>query len=116
MAIFIGIDTVLGVVVEAGIGIAFGVLFSSSTTVSAFEVAVVVNGKLLIANAFCNFCFCIIDSAVTFSTFSCDDIVEEMVEKGCRVKGDLISRTTPAPNEYLRIEISAILSTPLLAA
>jgi hypothetical protein len=106
--------------VEAGTGIGFGVLFlfSSSTTVSAFEVVVVVvvNGKLLIANVFCNFCFCKFDSAAAFSTFSCDDIVEEMIENGCRVKGDLISRTTPAPNEYLRIEISAILSTPLLSA
>lgn len=119
MAVFIGIDTVFGVVVvvvETGIGFSFGVLFSSSTTASVFEiVVVVVSGKLLAANVFCKFCFCILNSSAAFSTFSSDDIVDEMVVKGCRVKGDSISRTIPAPNEYFLVGKSAI-SNPLLAA
>jgi len=118
MAVFIGIDTLFGVVVvvvEIGIGFSFGVLFSSSTNVFVFETIVVASGKLLAANVFCKFCFCILNSSAAFSTFSCDDIVEEMVVKGCRVKGDSISRTIPAPNEYFLVGKSAI-SNPFLAA
>ena len=173
MFIFIGIDTVEGVV-GTGIGIAFGVPFCSSTTVAVFEG--VENGKLLSVTVFCNFSVCIFSSSLAFATFAFDDTVEEMREngiafgvlfsssttvavfegvanakfltvnvfsnssvccifsssvvfaafvfddtvevmgeKGCRVKGDSISRTIPLPYECFFKGESAI-SSPLLAA
>lgn len=84
MAIFIGTDTVEGV---AGAGI-FGVLFSSSTTVGTVLEGVV-NGPLLSDTVLCNFSFCLLSSSVAFATLAFEDtLLEEMGEKGCRIRGD----------------------------
>ena len=123
MTIFIGTDTVEGVagtaigiegVAGTGIGgIAFGVLFSSSTTIGVLEG--VVNGILLSGIVFCNFSLCIFSSSLAFAIFAFDDTLEEMGEKGCRVRGGSMSRELPAPNEYFFTGTPAI-SSPLLAA
>ncbi|KAG4941804.1 hypothetical protein GYH30_045587 [Glycine max] len=60
-----------------------------STTVVVFEV--VMDGKLLTTNVFCNFSLCV--SFAANATFAFDDTVEEMGQKGCRVKGDTTSGT-----------------------
>lgn len=87
MAIFIGTDTVEGVA-GTGIGIAFGVLFSSSTTVVAVLEGVV-NGTLLSDSVLCNFSLCLFCSSVAFATLDFEDtLLEEMGEKGCRSRGD----------------------------
>lgn len=82
MAILIGIDTVEGVA-GTGIGIAFGVLFSSSITVAVLEG--VVNGALLSGIVFCNFSLCIFGS---LATYGFDDTFEDMGEKGCLDRGE----------------------------
>jgi hypothetical protein len=67
-AILIGTDTVEGVA-GIGIGIAFGVIFSTSATVIALQG--LVKGSV----------FCVLGSFATFS-------FEDMLEKGCLVRGD----------------------------
>lgn len=83
--IFIGTDMVEGVA-GTGIGIALGVLFSSSTTVVALQGEV--NGTLVSGIVFCNFSLCIPSSFAPFATFAFDDTLDEMGEKGCLVIGD----------------------------
>lgn len=100
MAKFIGAETVEGVD-GTGIGIiVLGVLFSSSTIIAAVLEGVVVglvvvNGIMLVgAIVFCNFSLCeLLSSSVGFFMLA----FETMGEKGCRVRGDCMSRTLPAP-------------------
>lgn len=84
-AIFIGTDTVEGVA-GIGIGIAFGVLFSLSTTVIALQG--LVKGTLLSGIIFCNFSLCVLCSFAAFTTLVFDDTLDEIGEKGCLVRGD----------------------------
>jgi hypothetical protein len=74
-AILIGTDTVEGVA-GIGIGIAFGVIFSTSATVIALQG--LVKGSV----------FCVLGSFAAFATFSFDDTLDKMEEKGCLVRGD----------------------------
>jgi len=87
IAIFIGTDTVDGVAGK-GIGIiVFGVLFSSSTKVAVLDG--VVNGTLLSDSVLCNFSPCLFSSSVAFATLAFEaTLLEEMGEKGCRIRGD----------------------------
>lgn len=109
IAVCIGTDTVEGVE-GTGIGIAFGVLFSSSTRVFVFEG--VVNDSIGGA------AFCIVVSPCEFKSsnqlmiLDFDDAVEEMGEKGFRIIGDCGSQ---APKECFFIGKPAM-SKPLLPA
>jgi len=86
IAIFIGADTVDGVAGK-GIGIVFGVLFSSSTKVAVLDG--VVNGTLLSDSVLCSFSPCLFSSSVAFVTLAFEaTLLEEMGEKGCLVRED----------------------------
>ena len=76
-------------VVGSGMDTALWSFVLLSTTVVVFEV--VMDGKLLTTNVFCNFSLCV--SFAANATFAFDDTVEEMGQKGCRVKGDTTSGT-----------------------
>lgn len=91
-AVCIGIETVEGVVGKGIIGIALGVLFSSSSEDIVFEG--VVNGVLLLLlllRAFCNISLCFLfRSSKMFVALDFEESVEESGEKGFRAIGVVV--------------------------
>lgn len=93
MAVCIGTDTVDGVL-GTGIGMALGVLFSSSATLIVVVFKGVLNGMLL-GSTFCTGCsLCVVafKSSEKFVMLVFDDAVEDIGENGFRINGDSTSR------------------------
>lgn len=109
MAVCIGIDAVEGVE-GTGIGIAFGVVFSSSTKEVVFKG--VVYDRSLVGIVFCKVSPL---SSSMFVILAFDDTVEEMGENGLRTNGDSSSLAFTALEECFRTGMSAM-SRPLLTA
>ena len=109
MAVCIGTDTVEGVE-GIRIGVAFGVIFSSSTKEVVFKG--VVQDRSLDGSVFCKVSPL---SSSMFVILAFDDTVEEMGENDLRNNGDCSSLAFKALKECFRTGMSA-LSRSLLTA